>query len=434
MSSPSPDLVAAYTAALRQYLEGGGESTLQRAYELGRRALCDGMGVLEMTTLHRMALNSLASTAPHPLRETMATASQFFAESLSPFEMTHRGYQEAHAALQASERRYRELFENANDVVYTADLTGAFTSFNRAAEELTGYRREEAGNKRIEDIVAPESVPVIRENLERKLSGQVERTRYEIEIMRKDGKRVPVEVHSALIYESGRPVGAHGIARDISDRKQAEQVLRRMNERLEEEARRIAHALHDEVSQLLGSVHLALEECARSHPAIRPAQLQPVKQLLTDIEEQIRRLSRELRPTMLDDLGLLPALEFLADGISKRNGVSITVRGSLSPQLSDTEAITVYRIAQEALTNVMRHAHATCVEVEIAEEDGALRCSIRDNGVGFDLQGILARRGERGLGLIGMRERANALGGTFTIHSTPGVGTELAARIPLAKV
>lgn len=429
MSQPSRDLLAAYTAALREYLHGGGEIMLQRAYELGRRALTDGIGVLEMATLHRLAMGTLASSAPRPVRETIAVASQFFAESLSSFEMTHRGYREANEALQASERRYRELFENANDVVYTADLTGTFTSFNHAAEELTGYRREEAGKKTFEDVVAPEYLPIVRENLERKLSGEAERTRYEVEIVRKDGRRVPVEVHSALIYEDGRPVGVHGIARDMTDRKQAEQALRQLNERMEDEAKRIAHALHDEVSGLLGSVHLAIAECARELPVDKRDHLHPVKQLLGEIEDQIRGLSRELRPTILDDLGLLPALEFLADGISKRNGVKITVRGSVSEQLPSNAATALYRIAQEALTNVMRHAKATEAQVEVLHDKDTLLYSIRDNGVGFDVPEVLSRRGERGLGLIGIRERVSALGGSLVIRSTPGQGTELVVTI-----
>jgi PAS domain S-box-containing protein len=429
MNQPSRELLAAYTAALREYLEGGGEITLQRAYELGRRALRDGIGVLEMATLHRLAMGTLASSAPQPLRETIAVAGQFFAESLSSFEMSHRGFQEANAALQASERRYRELVENANDVVYTADLAGTFTSFNRAAEELTGYRREEVGTKTVADVVAPEYLGIVRDNLERKLSGESDRTRYEVEIVRKDGCRVPVEVHSALIYEEGRPVGVHGIARDMTDRKQAEQALRRLNERMEDEAKRIAHALHDEVSQLLGSVHLAIAECAQELPENKRKHLHPVKQLLGEIEDQIRGLSRELRPTVLDDLGLLPALEFLADGISKRNGIMITVRGSVSEQLPPAAATTLYRVAQEALTNVMRHAHATCAFVEVVQESDAIRCSIRDDGVGFDVPEILSRRGERGLGLIGIRERVSALGGFLAIHSTPGQGTELVVTI-----
>lgn len=239
-----------------------------------------------------------------------------------------------------------------------------------------------------------------------------------------------MEVHSALIYEDGRPVGVHGIARDMTDRKQAEQALRQLNERMEDEAKRIAHALHDEVSQLLGSVHLAIAECARELPVDKRDHLHPVKQLLGEIEDQIRGLSRELRPTILDDLGLLPALEFLTDGISKRNGLTITVRGAVSEQLPPAAATALYRIAQEALTNVLRHAKATRAHVEILQAEDTVRCSIRDNGVGFDAPAVLSRRGERGLGLIGIRERAAALGGSLAIHATLGQGTELVVTIP----
>lgn len=431
MSEPSTELLAQYAAALKEYLLWGGESALQRAYQLGRRALADGLGVLEMAAVHHQAMVGILQSANGDLPGAIAAAGQFFAESLSPFEMTHRGYREANEALQASEKRYRELFENANDIVFTTDLTGQFTSINRAGETLTGYPRDEASSMHYADVVAPEDRPVARHMLKRKLTGEVERTQYEIEIVTRDGRRVPLEVHTALIYQDGQPVGMHGIARDITARRQAQQALRQLNERLEEEAKRIAHALHDEAGQLLGSVHLALEEIARELPANVRGRLRAVKELLDKIEEELRRLSHELRPTVLDDLGLLPALEFLADRVAKRSGLVITVRGVPEGRLAPLMETTLYRSVQEALTNVVRHAQARQVRVEIRREESVLQCSVRDDGVGFDMPAIQARRGDRGLGLIGIRERAGALGGTLAIQSVPGQGTELLITIPL---
>lgn len=430
MSGPSTKLLTEYTAALKHYQFEGDESALQRAYELGRSALSEGLGVLEMAALHKEAMVSVFD-ALDGLPATVAAAGQFFAESLSPFEMTHRGYREANSALQASETRYRELFENANDVVFTTDLAGQFTSVNRAGEELTGYRRDEVPAMNLATIVAPEHLPIAQRMLEQKLAGEAERTQCEIEIVSRDGRRIPMELRAAPIYQDGRPVGMHGIARDVTERKRAEQALRQLNERLEEQVRRIAHAIHDEGGQLLGSVHLALEEFARGLPPGANARLSPVRKLLLEIEEQLRRLSHELHPTILDDLGLLPALEFLADRVSKRSGLVITVQGALEEQLPPAMATGLYRSVQEALTNVMRHAQATHVHVEVVQEGDAIRCTTRDDGVGFDVPAVLSRRGDRGLGLIGIRERVGALGGTLTIRSAPGEGTELLITIPL---
>lgn len=430
MREPTADLLTNYAAALKDCLRGGGEPALQRAYELGRSALADGLGVLEMAALHHQAMVELLRSGEN-LSETVAAAGQFFAESLSPFEMTHRGYREAHAALEASEKRYRELFENANDVVFTTDLAGLFTSINRAGEDLTGYKRSEVTSMNFAAVVAPEHVALARRMLERKVKGEVERTQYEIEIVTRDGRRIPVEVHTALTYQDGKPVGVHGIARDVTERKQAEDALRWLNERLEEEAKRIAHALHDEAGQLLSSVHLALEEFARGLPKGARAGLGTVKELLDQIEEELRRLSHELRPTVLDDLGLLPALEFLADRVSKRSGLVITVGGTTERRLPAFVETALYRSVQEALNNVMRHAKATHVRVEFREEEGVIECSVRDDGVGFNVPAVQARRGERGLGLLGIRERAGALGGTLAIRSALGQGTEVRITIPV---
>jgi len=300
-----------------------------------------------------------------------------------------------------------------------------------AGEKLTGYQRDEVSSTKFSALVAPEHLPIARGIVERTGAGGSEHTRYEINLVTRDGRRVPMEVHTSVIYQDGRAVGIQGIARDVTERKRAEEALRGLNERLEEEAKRIAHALHDEAGQLLSSVHLALEEVARELPPGAGARLQAVKALLEQMEGELRRLSHELRPTILDDLGLLPALEFLADRVAKRSGLAIKVKGSTKGRLAPPVETAFYRSVQEALNNVVRHAQATRVDVEIRQKDGAVQCSVRDDGAGFDVAEVLSRRGERGIGLIGIRERAGALSGTFAIRSTPGHGTEVLITIPL---
>lgn len=208
-------------------------------------------------------------------------------------------------------------------------------------------------------------------------------------------------------------------------------VLRRMNERVEEEAKRIAHALHQEAGGLLASTHLALEELGRdlSPPGVEKLAL--VKRLLDEMDDQLRQLAHEIRPTVLDDLGLLPALDFLAEGMSKRSGVLITVEGSTEGRLPQAVETTLYRNVQEALNNVIKHARARHVTVKVTREARAVRCSVRDDGVGFEPSAVKTAYEERGLGHVGMRERLESLNGTLLITSAPGQGTELLMYIPL---
>jgi signal transduction histidine kinase len=197
----------------------------------------------------------------------------------------------------------------------------------------------------------------------------------------------------------------------------------------EEEARRIAHELHDEAGQLLASVHIALDNLIREVPE-KAGTVQELHGLLDRVEGQLRRLARELRPTILDDLGLAPALEWLAQGMGQRTGVAVTVDTRVE-RLPPTIETALYRVIQEALTNATRHARAANVKVEVREEGSTTLAVVRDDGEGFDVEAALARRGERGLGLIGMRERVEALGGEFAIGSVPGKGTQISVTIPL---
>jgi PAS domain S-box-containing protein len=336
----------------------------------------------------------------------------------------------AEAALRASEERYRTLFENANDVVFTMDRAGNFTAVNRAGEHLTGYRRDETSTMNFAQVIAPPYLELLRQMLAQKIIGGGPTT-YELEIVARDGHWVPLEVSTRPIYQDNRLVGVQGIARDITERKQAQEALRRLNEAQEDVARRIAHALHDEAGQVLASVYLAVAEVARELSSPARERLARISQLLDQVDEQLRRLSHELRPTILDDLGLLPALEFLVEGVAKRTGLAITAKGPTDGRLPPPVETALYRVVQEALTNVTKHAQAQNVMIELRREDRTISVSIHDDGIGFEVPAVLAKRGQRGLGLIGIRERLHALGGTLQIDSQPGQGTELIVAVPL---
>ncbi len=212
--------------------------------------------------------------------------------------------------------------------------------------------------------------------------------------------------------------------------QEANASLRRLNTILEEEARRIAHALHDEAGQLLASVYLELSELARE--ASEPAQLRVgrIKANLDQVREQLRRLSHEFRPPVLDQLGLVPALRFLGDGIGGRAALAVSVEGSTGGRLSGPLETAIYRVVQEALTNVTRHARARHVRIFLRRRGGELHCAVQDDGVGFDVSRVRAPGGRKGLGLIGIEERVAAFRGRVELHSMPGRGTVVQISLP----
>jgi two-component system, NarL family, sensor histidine kinase DegS len=454
--SAKDELTEFYNAALEEYLRESSEKALQDAYEVGRQAIANGLCVTEMVTIHHDALlkvlipmlvpeeeakNWMAANGPdngqtqpsprsHSRRRLVKCAEVFFDECLMPFEITYRGYVEANEALRVSEERYRELFENAHDIIFTTDLLGNFVSMNRAGEQIMGYGRDEAKRMNIGEVCAPECQALAFRMLDRKIMGE-DPVPCELDLLTRDGRRVPVEISCQLVYREEKPFGIQAIARDVTERKRARESLRHLTEALEQEAKRIAHALHDEAGQLLASVHIALESVARDLPAAQGQRVRGIQGLLDEIENQLRRLSHELRPTILDDLGLVPAIEFLTQGISARTGIPISVEGGDVTRLPAHVEEVLYRVIQEALTNASKHAKAANINVTLEQEGKELRCRVCDNGIGFDLRAALASTDERGFGLINMRERLKFVGGTCVITSSPNHGTEVVATVPL---
>ncbi len=420
-----PSLLAQYEAFLRAYLRTFDESALHAAHEFGREMLSRGYGVLDVVGLHhRLAAPLLDPDAGAHLPRDLDAAGRLLLEVLTPFEMTHRGFRSANASLQESEERYRELFENANDIVFTTDLNGRVTSINHAGERLSGYSRDEA---RLLDLkvmlphAAGSGAEMALADLQRR----------EVEMVARDGRRMLLEISTRPIFEGGQAVGMQGIARDITDRRNAESALRHLNNHLEDKAKRIAHGLHDEAGQLLATVYLRVAEISGELPPLGRRRMEELRTLLDQVDDQLRRLAYELRPTILDDLGLVPACQFLAEGVSRRARVKIVVKGSTGGRLPSDVETALYRVAQEALANVGKHGRARTATVEFERSGNRLRGSIKDDGIGFDVDGVLSRVGPQGLGLMGMRERIVAVGGRFAVRSTAGKGTTVEFEVPL---
>lgn len=383
------------------------------------------------------------------LAETLAAQAAIAIQNAQLFEQSQRYVAEleeriaerkrAELALRESEERYRELFENAKDAIYVHDLQGTYLSINRAAEKLSGYSREEIIGHNFKEFVAPEYVRYVRDSFWRKLAQQGETT-YEVDVIAKDGRRVPIEVSSRAIYDNGVLVGVQGMARDITERKLAQDALQMFSHQLikaqEDERRRIARELHDQIGQILTAVKMNLHAVQQfCHGSEAGSYVKDNIEAVDAALRLVRDLSVDLRPPILDDLGLTTALRWYVDRYTKRTGLSVDVLIDLSDEnerFSRELETACFRIAQEALTNVVRHAKATHVVVRLTRDSDALLLTVKDNGVGFDVERLRSRAPRVAtLGLISMQERAHAAGGTIELDSSPASGTEIRFSLPL---
>jgi len=383
------------------------------------------------------------------LAETLAGRAASAIQNAQLFEQSQRYVAEleeriaerkrAEDALRESEERYRELFENANDALYVHDLEGTYISVNRAAERLSGYTREEIVGHNFTEFIASDHIQNVRYNFCAKLAAQGE-TSYEVDVIAKDGRRVPVEVSSRAIYEHGVLVGVQGMARDITERKLAQDALqmfsRQLIEAQEDERRRIARELHDQIGQVLTAIkmnlHTVQQDCNTTEAGSHiKDNIEAVDQAL----RLVRDLSIDLRPPLLDDLGLVTALRWYVDRYAKRTGLNVELTIELpdeNERFSRELETACFRIAQEALTNIVRHAQASRILVRLVKDEAKLFLSVKDDGVGFNIESLRKRASRVAtLGLISMQERAHAAGGDIEIHSAPSQGTEVRFVLPL---
>jgi signal transduction histidine kinase len=207
----------------------------------------------------------------------------------------------------------------------------------------------------------------------------------------------------------------------------------------EEERKRISHELHDEIAQTLVGINVHLATLARevgSNPKGLPQKIARTQRLVEKSVDIIHLFARELRPTALDDLGVIPALHAFMKEFTKRTGIHIrftTFTSRRIKHLNNATRTVLYRVAQESLTNVARHAQASVVEVNIEKLPNAIRMRIKDNGKSFPAQRVMHSKANTRLGLVGMRERLEMVNGTFVIESSPGKGTTVIAQIPFRK-
>ncbi|MBW2458660.1 MAG: PAS domain S-box protein [Deltaproteobacteria bacterium] len=377
-----------------------------------------------------LALSLLLSLAAHLL--ALRVGAYRRARDAAVKELGER--RRAEEALRASEARYRSVFDSATDGLVVLNLAGDIQEANPAACAMHGYEKGALGDMHIRDLIAQDchhKYDEFRTQIGRSGVASLESLN-----LRQDGTRFDVEVHGAQFTQQGEPA-LLAILVDVSERKAAQQVRQRLSRQVlvaqEEERGRLSRDLHDGLGQTLTALRFELDwldkQPRNGSPPARPS-FQQATQLLASAAQELRRMCKGLRPPLLDDLGLEPAVRQLVNEFGEHTAVETDLAVRLdddSSPLPPDVALCAYRVLQEALTNVGRHAQAQQVDITIGHDDDGLVMSVYDDGRGFDPADEAT---QRHFGLAGMRERATLVDGTIELRSAPDEGTRVVLRIP----
>jgi PAS domain S-box-containing protein len=358
---------------------------------------------------------------------------------------------QAEEALREAEQQYRDIFENAGEGIFRSIPEGRYIVANPALASMYQFASPEELIRSSQDISQQVYVdPTRREEFKRQLEEQGAVRGFEHEVFRQDGSTLWISVNARAVRdERGAIQYYEGTAQDISERKAAEEKLKATSAQLralsarlqaarEEEGTRIAREIHDEMGSTLTSLRWELERFDKTISEAKDwSQVQTLRakieemMRLTDITiGTMRRITSELRPSVLDDLGLVAAIEWQAQQFQARTGIICDCDCSLEKvELNEEQSTAVFRILQETLTNVLRHAQATKVEIKISKENGHFGLSVSDNGKGI-MESVKSE--QQSLGILGMRERAHLIGGEIDIKGVEGKGTVVIVRVPLS--
>ena len=326
-----------------------------------------------------------------------------------------------------------ELFEGAPQAVALISADDRVVRVNREFTRLFGYTAEEALERRVDELIVPRES---REEYQRHADlAHRQRVEWEDVRRRKDGTRVPVSIIRVPVSLPGGEVEIYAIFADITQRRMAEEAertfLHRSIDVQEAERQRVSRELHDEIGQVLTSARLLLGLAHRLPSDQATARVVEAQSALDGLIEQVRNLALDLRPAMLDDFGLEAALAWLSGRLTAQTGMRISRQesGLVGRRFRPEVEIAAYRIIQEGLTNVARHARVSEVTVRVRVSGETLLVEIEDRGVGFDAE--KAQSSAQTVGLAGMRHRASNVGGRLTIETSVGEGTRITAEVPL---
>jgi PAS domain S-box-containing protein len=401
-------------------------------------------------------------------------------------ELQNEELNHANNVANAALEKYTDLYDFAPVGYFTLDSQGQIEEFNMAGAVLLGVERSRLVGGRIQLFVDLKSRPTFQEFLGRIFSDS---GRQECEAKLASGSHGTVWVEIAgisqpvvagskrlsrivvsdisarkLAEEQHQRIGIlaatnRNLQREILDRRIAEAALKKSEERFrlllsqsrvleerlrkmaremlkvqEDERRKISRELHDEVSQILLSINVQLTLFAKASATdprgVRKA-IGPMRRAVEKAVSIVHRFARELRPAMLDDLGLIPTLRSYIEDLPKKRGRVIRLKADTRVEVLENDIRTVlYRIAQEALTNAIKHSRASIVDISVLKTEASAALEVSDNGISFDVTRIASNEWQDCLGLTGMRERVEMVGGRFAVVSTPGIGTIVRAEIP----
>lgn len=370
MTTHTPELAQRYLSALRIQLETRRPGGVAEARAFGQEAMAAGFDTLELARMHERALIALAPD--YDFAKTRnglhRRTGRFFTEMLVPLEKGHRATRE-------SLKQVKQRAETLR--LHTAELARSNRALKReVARRITGEKALRLGQERYQRLLA----------------------------------------QSQVIQEKQRNL--------------AHQILSAQ----ENERREISRELHDEVVQTLVGINVELAALGRAADVgtrALKAKIVSTQRLVEKSVNAVHQFARDLRPAVLDDLGLIPALQAFMKTVAARKKLRIQLTAFAGVEkMESAKRIVLYRVAQEALTNVARHARASLVKMSIRQIPGAIRMEVQDNGKSFAVAKVLESRTNKRLGLLGMRERVEMMGGTLIIESAPGQGTTVLADIP----
>jgi len=336
-----------------------------------------------------------------------------------------------YAEVEDSERRYRHLVDNSPDIVWSVDAEGRFTFFSDSLESRTGWKPQELIGQPFTRLAGEETLAAAVTAWERLREEPDREQRVRLDLPLRDGRISQTEVAMTGTLVDGRFAGAHGSVRDISERERLEGDLRSQAAELaaSQERAHLARELHDSVTQALFSMGLTLrtmEILLETDPEAARGKVAELRELQKDALAEMRTLIFELRPSSLESDGLVQALRTHATAVQRRTGLTVVVDAEPIERLPLPAEEALYRIGQEALHNVVKHANASSATLRITTDGESVRLSVADDGVGFAPDEV--PRGH--LGLIGMRQRVDLVGGDLRVESRPGGGTLIEASAP----